>query len=291
MPLRDATLPRNDARPQALSAGGAAAIARGAALPPIERVDATGSTNDDLLARIGAAAAAGASVFAPCLLVADRQLAGRGRHGRRWHAAPGRSLTFSLAWQPRRADLAGLSLAVGTALAEALEPAGTAPRIGLKWPNDLWLRDIGADPSGPPGRKLAGILVETAPLGASRVAVIGVGVNVAAQPVADAASGVASLAEIDPGATPASALARIAPALFAALERFDADGFQDFAGRFAARDLLRGRAVAGAGGEVTGVAAGVAADGALLVETGSGVVAMKSGEWHLRLTGGAEPSC
>ena len=106
-----------------------------------ERVAETGSTNADLLARVRAAAASGATASRPCLLVAERQTAGRGRHGRAWHATPDASLTFSLAWPlaPRR--LSGLSLAVGVALAEALDPrAGDALRIGLKWPNDLWLR-------------------------------------------------------------------------------------------------------------------------------------------------------
>src|SRR5258708_12850352 len=33
----------------------------------------------------------------PVLLVAEEQTAGRGRRGRRWHSAPGRDVTFSLA--------------------------------------------------------------------------------------------------------------------------------------------------------------------------------------------------
>ena len=281
MPLRDARMPGHDARAEALSTPGEAPIA-------IERVAATGSTNDDLLARVRAHAAEGAARFAPCLLVAERQSAGRGRHGRRWQATPGRSLTFSIAWQLRRSDLAGLSLALGSALADALD-SGTA-RIAIKWPNDLWLLDeVGAN--RPPGRKLAGILVETAPLADARVVVIGVGVNVHAQPVADAASGVASLAEIESDATPAALLARVAPALVAALERFDALGFAGFADAFAARDLLRGRAVCGEPGDVAGIAAGVGAYGALLVDTGARVVAVASGEWRLRLAETAEPPC
>jgi BirA family biotin operon repressor/biotin-[acetyl-CoA-carboxylase] ligase len=257
----------------------------------VERVAETASTNDDLLARVRAADAAGATSFAPCLLVADAQSAGRGRHGRHWHAAPGCSLTFSLAWQPRRAELGGLSLAVGTALADALEPPGGAPRIGIKWPNDLWLVDRAKEPRSTAGRKLAGILVETAPLGSARVAVIGVGVNVVAQAVEDAASGVASLDEIEPGATPASTLARVAPALWSALACFDDQGLAAFADRFAARDVLRGRAVVAASGDVAGVAAGIAADGALLVDTGERVVAVTSGEWRLRLAAAVERSC
>ena len=250
--------------------------------PVIEHVAETGSTNSDLLARVLAAAASGAASFAPRLLVAERQNAGRGRHGRRWHAAAGASLTFSLAWPVRRNALSGLSLAIGVALADALEPA-PGRRIGLKWPNDLWLREDDADR---PGRKLAGVLVETATFGNGRVVVIGIGLNVHAQPgLLDAASGVAGLDEIDTGATPESALGCIAPALVAALREFDEAGFAAFADRFVARDLLRGRRVVGdaAIDGLEGIAVGVAADGALLLQTAAGVRPIASGEWRLRL--------
>ena len=273
--------------------------------PAPERVAETGSTNDDLLARIRLAAASGATVFAPCLLVADRQRAGRGRHGRRWHATPDASLTFSIAWTSPRSDLSGLSLAVGCALAEAIDPRGRPLRIGLKWPNDLWLVDAAsasADDVGPPrdplarrpeGRKLAGILVETAPLGLGRVAVIGVGINVRAQEVADASSGIGAVAEIDPDATPATTLALVAPALFAALRAFDSAGFAAFADRFARRDVLRGRRVAGAGaqGDIEGVAAGIASDGSLRIDTATGPIAVASGEWRLTRIETASSPC
>ena len=263
--------------------------------PAPERVAETGSTNDDLLARVRAAAASGAPAFAPCLLVADRQRAGRGRHGRRWHATAGASLTFSIAWPSPRSDLSGLSLAIGCALADAIDVPARAMTIGLKWPNDLWLVDATSTGSDDvavaptrraqrgDGRKLAGILVETAPLGASRVAVIGVGINVRDPQNADAASSVASLMEIDAEATPETTLPRVAPALFTALRSFDAAGFAPFADRFAARDLLRGRRVAGTGahGEVEGIAAGVTTDGSLRIDTAAGPVRVASGEWRL----------
>ena len=121
-------------------------------------------------------------MLAPRALVAERQTAGRGRLGRTWESTPGASLTFSLAW-PFAAgiDLSGLSLAVGVALAETLDPRpGAALRIGLKWPNDLWL--VG---SAEPGRKLGGVLIETVARGAGRVAVIGIGINLREQRVAD----------------------------------------------------------------------------------------------------------
>jgi BirA family biotin operon repressor/biotin-[acetyl-CoA-carboxylase] ligase len=275
VPLWSPQMPGHDARTQAVSPP---------ADPVIEHVAETGSTNSDLLARVHAAEAEQAAAFAPSLLVADRQTAGRGRHGRHWHGAAGASLTFSLAWPFARADLSGLSLAVGVALADALEPP-PANRIGLKWPNDLWLLDAASDVSSSPGRKLAGVLIETAPFASGRIAVIGVGINIAAQTVADAASGVAALVEIDATATPAAALQRVAPALIAAMHHFDSAGFAAFADRFAARDLLCGRQVVSdtEGGAIDGVASGVGDDGALLLDRPGGRVQVTSGEWRLRL--------
>jgi BirA family biotin operon repressor/biotin-[acetyl-CoA-carboxylase] ligase len=254
------------------------ALGRSAAAIDVEVVVETGSTNSDLLAR---ARAPGATTR-PRLLVAEHQSAGRGRHGRAWSAARGASLTFSLAWPLRATSLSGLSLAVGTAVAEAIGPGQGTRQVGIKWPNDLWLVD--ADGSG---RKLGGILIETVPVDASRVAVVGIGLNVLEQRVADAGSGVAWLREIDAGATPLDALGRVVPALLDALVCFDDEGFGAFAARFTERDLLRGRPVrCGSGTDATeGVAMGVSAQGELLVRTTRGIEAIGSGEVSVRLAG------
>jgi BirA family biotin operon repressor/biotin-[acetyl-CoA-carboxylase] ligase len=142
-------------------------------------------------------------------------------------------------------------------------------------------------------RKLAGILVETAPFGAGRIAVVGVGLNVRAQRVDGASTGVASLDELDAAATTTSTLARVAPALIAALRRFDAEGLAPFADRFAARDLLKGLAVSGSGadGGGAGEAAGIDPNGALLLRTAEGTRAVVSGEWQLRVGERAGSTC
>src|SRR5260370_932505 len=72
------------------------------------------------------------------LLAAECQTAGRGRRGRGWTSVIGGSLTFSLGWRFEQGAgyLSALPLAVGLALAEALEAEGFAD-IELKWPNDL----------------------------------------------------------------------------------------------------------------------------------------------------------
>ena len=69
------------------------------------------------------------------VLATERQTAGKGRLGRRWHARLGTCLMFSMLWRFDRgiAELAGLSLAVGLALARVLRQLG-AP-VELKWTN------------------------------------------------------------------------------------------------------------------------------------------------------------
>jgi BirA family transcriptional regulator, biotin operon repressor / biotin---[acetyl-CoA-carboxylase] ligase len=221
----------------------------------------------------------------PCLLVAEQQTRGRGRTGRNWQSTPGRSLTFSLALALEPPDWAGLSLAVGVALAEALDPlAGdAAPRIGLKWPNDLWLLDDAVV-----GRKLGGVLIETVAVGARRMAVVGVGLNVMPQDTRDLSSGFASLQELDAEATPPAALLRIATPLAHALLHYERNGFAVFAPAFARRDLLRGRQVRTTAPEVPqGLVHGVADDGALLVEAAGRVHRILSGEVSVRLPGQA----
>lgn len=253
------------------------------------------ASTDDALALVRRSVESGAFGrravdWQPCLLVAERQTAGRGRMGRDWHAEPLASLTFSLALPLAPADWSGLSLAVGVALAEALA-APLAPadarRLMLKWPNDLWLSDDPEGTDGPPGRKLGGVLIETVATGARRLAVVGVGLNVLPQAQAQPAqwsSGLACLSEVDPEATAPQVLARVAEPLVRALQRFEQDGFAAFAPAFAQRDLLQGRAVATTqAGAHEGVARGVAADGSLRLETAHGTVPVHSGEVSVRL--------
>jgi BirA family biotin operon repressor/biotin-[acetyl-CoA-carboxylase] ligase len=229
----------------------------------VSTLDACESTNAVLLARARAA-----ELARPAVLRARLQTAGRGRHGRAWRMEPGVSLAFSIAW-PVRAVPEALSLALGAALADALEPpASTAPRIGLKWPNDLLLDGR---------RKLAGILVEAVP----GIAVAGIGLNVRPLAVPDASQGVASLSELQAAATPDSVFDTLWPRLVEALARFEAHGFAaGFAQRFAARDVLAGSRVRAtvAGGRIEGLADGVDGDGALRLRTPAGTARVTTGE-------------
>ena len=205
----------------------------------------------------------------PVLLVAERQTAGRGRLGRGWESAPGDSLTFSLGLVLAPADWSGLSLAVGVSVAESLHAA-----VRLKWPNDLWLQD----------RKLGGILVETASSGASgaaRYAVIGIGLNIAPRAAAGLSTPPAAVRELLPQADAPAVLQAVAAPLVGDVLAFARTGFGAFRSRFDARDALRGRPVLLSDG-TTGVAQGVAEDGALLVHTAAGLQPVSSSEVSVR---------
>nr|WP_315426950.1 biotin--[acetyl-CoA-carboxylase] ligase [uncultured Albidiferax sp.] len=221
------------------------------------------SSNSELMRRIRAGRCE------PTLLVAEQQTAGRGRLGRGWHSQVGDSLTFSLALPLAPADWSGLSLAVGVSVVNSLHAD-----LQLKWPNDVWLH----------GRKLAGILIETAGVGDQRVAVVGIGINIA-PPGLNVGDGLSTapawLQEVLPGVDAGQALLRIAAPLVQALKAFEIGGFAPFQTQFDQRDLLRDRAVNLSNGTV-GMARGVDAHGGLLLQTPDGLQTVTSAEVSVR---------
>lgn len=238
----------------------------------VEILPEVDSTNTELMRR------ARAGRCEPILLVTEHQTAGRGRLGRQWVSGPGDSLTFSLGLPMAPADWSGLSLAVGVSLAQSLQPQLPAEgedraRLGLKWPNDLWLEG---------DRKLGGILIETASgVGPSRYVVIGVGLNVRAPAGEGLSTTPAGLRDIDPLLDAPTALGRIVAPLVQALLAFEQYGFAPVRSQFAERDLLQGRSVNLSDGQ-GGVAQGVGADGALRVQTAGGLRAVTSSDISVR---------
>lgn len=230
------------------------------------------STNTELLAR--QAPARGVAV-----LLAERQTGGRGRRGRQWASPLAAHIYLSLArgFAGGLAQLAGLSLAVGVAAAEALRAAGFGG-VGLKWPNDLLVGD----------RKLGGLLVEGGgEVGGPARAVIGLGINVH-MPAAFAAGIGQPWADLDTLAgKPVSrndVTALLLAHLLPALDQFDAEGLAPFLPRYAALDLLAGRRVRveEAGHYHEGQAVGLAADGALRVALAGGERSFHAGEVSVR---------
>lgn len=239
------------------------------AAPPlaVRVVDACASTNALLLAEPAAPGAV--------LLAAELQTAGRGRRGRRWVSPRGAGLTFSLrtvlACSLRQS--AGLPFAVGVAAARALRALG-ATEVALKWPNDLMAR----------GAKLGGVLIETRPAAGGTLAVIGIGLNCRVQREAAARLRRPVIA-LEQLLAPPPARNRIAASiaceLLTVLRRFEARGLEavreDWEEMHAdAGQRLRLRLADGR--QVTGVAAGLASDGALRLVTRGGLRSIAGAE-------------
>jgi BirA family biotin operon repressor/biotin-[acetyl-CoA-carboxylase] ligase len=243
----------------------------------VEVSDQMDSTSSELLRRASRRDIHGA------LIAAEWQTAGRGRRGRPWTAVAGGSLTFSMGWRFEQGAgfLAGLSLAVGVAVARALEKEGFSG-IELKWPNDLVFRH----------HKLGGILIELNgdALGPSTV-VVGVGLNVKlprdarreiAQPVTDLA------AVAGRGAKPIDRnrlLARLASELSAMFVAYAEGGFAPIAAEWQQRHAYQGKPVKLVlpdGAAVKGTVAGVDASGALVLADGPRRSRFLSGELSLR---------
>ncbi|RDU99963.1 biotin--[acetyl-CoA-carboxylase] ligase [Trinickia dinghuensis] len=276
-------------------AGGASAI------PPeaLEIVDETTSTNTDLMARMKALPRERVAFGVHAVRAAYNQSAGRGRQGRSWQSTPGHALMFSLACVLPRplAGLAGLSLATGVAVVDALArlSPSEAQRFGLKWPNDVLLD----------GRKLVGILIETAWSTANASAVvIGVGINVrhdealeaqlqaaaATMPAQARATPPTALSQALPNANLTDTLAVVVKALTEMIERFGTDGFAPFVDRWNAYHAYANREVVliEKGAElVRGIATGVDGSGQLLLSTDTGMQAIATGDVSLRLAGNA----
>lgn len=137
-------------------------ILRETLVAEVQHYATLGSTNDH------AKSLAQGSGKLPCLIVADQQTSGRGRGANRWWSGQG-SLTFSLLLAPSQLPMAPqqwplVSLAAGIAVVDAAAPLVPDHTAGIHWPNDVYVD----------GRKLGGILVEVTP---SRVCVVGIGLN------------------------------------------------------------------------------------------------------------------
>jgi len=240
---------------------GAAVVLPGVEVRVVERCT---STNDLLLKETHTV-----------LLAAEEQTAGRGRRGRRWHSAPGAGLTFSLGRCIRRParELAALSLVAGVAAARTLRALGVR-KAALKWPNDLLVE----------GAKLGGILVEARTAGGRRdssYVVIGLGINCRRTPDLGARLGREVAFVNDFAAVSRNELLQhTAAALLAAIDAFEAGGLDALRAEWEAMDAHAGQRlrVRLAGGRiVTGVAGGLAEDGALRLVTRRGVRAVRSG--------------
>jgi BirA family transcriptional regulator, biotin operon repressor / biotin---[acetyl-CoA-carboxylase] ligase len=153
------------------------------------------------------------------VVVAGRQTAGRGRLGRPWLDPSSAGLALTFVVEARRYSAAHLSLAGGVAAAEAIEQS-LPPHccaVGIRWPNDVVEALVLPDGRCGPGRKLAGVLLETA----GALALMGIGINVLQETgdwPAQLAGRAASLRELGSSAARLDVAERLLIALDRALE-------------------------------------------------------------------------
>lgn len=219
------------------------------------------------------------------LLIAETQSAGRGRLGHHWFSPSGVNLYLTAILRPAlpAARLPPLSLVAGLALAQALEEmAPVAPR--LKWPNDLWLNQ----------RKAAGLLAEVigTEIGGPCV-LLGIGLNVnltRAQMPPDLLP-IATSLRIETGREwdRAAILGCLIRHLAASLSVWERDGFPPLAVRWSSYCALTGRRVSlrDRAARIQGRALGIDDNGALLVDTGTGMRAVMAGEVEVEKEPGA----
>ena len=196
------------------------------------------------------------------VVLADEQVAGRGRQGRRWHSPRGGGIWLGYLVRPARATEAGvLALRVGLALAESLADIGVDVR--LKWPNDVLLQD----------RKLAGILCE-ARWSADRLSwiAVGLGINVSGPLPAELRAHAITLREVANRTTRIEVLQSLVPRLHGLSDAAALSEAERAA--YARRDWLTGRSLSA---PVTGLVRGVDAQGALLVDGDRGLTRVVGG--------------
>ena len=186
------------------------------------------------------------------IVLANRQLAGQGRHGHTWHSEAGTGIYVSIALEPSPL----LTLALGIATVEAIAQT-TGIQCDIRWPNDLMLDN----------RKVAGILVQLIDL----TAVAGIGINVNHTEFPDDIEGLATSLRQHAGRE----ISRedILLALIPAIESVAAEESETILRLFThASSYVAGRRVVvdQPGGTITGTTAGLDPGGFLIVRKDDG---------------------
>jgi BirA family biotin operon repressor/biotin-[acetyl-CoA-carboxylase] ligase len=207
----------------------------------------------------------------PRLVIADSQTAGRGRLGRSWQAQQD-GLACSLV-------LSGceelLSIAVGVAIAEAIEHLAAPLRCRLKWPNDVWIN----------GKKVAGTLIERVDLPSqdrdrSLVAVvIGIGLNVGSSPKLSESETTSVCEATGKWITRSAVLSELIPMVIESVQRCQSDR-DECLDAFRRRCVLTGEMIRCSidGQVLLGRCEGLNLNGELRIRTESGERVCRSGE-------------
>ncbi|WP_459207543.1 bifunctional biotin--[acetyl-CoA-carboxylase] ligase/biotin operon repressor BirA [Pseudomonas sp. MLB6B] len=239
---------------------------------PVFVYETIDSTNAEALRLIGQGRSA------PFLVVAESQTAGRGRRGRQWVSPFAENLYYSLVLRidGGMRQLEGLSLVVGLAVMRSLEALGVRD-IGLKWPNDVLVRD----------QKVAGILLELIgdPADICHV-VMGIGINVNMQANTEVDQRWTSVKrETGKGVDRNHLVAILGRQLSQELERHRQHGFAVFREEWEQAHVWQGREASLIAGSTRtdGIVRGIDAQGGLRLEVDGVEKSFSGGELSLRL--------
>ena len=198
-----------------------------------------------------------------CLVLAERQSAGRGRQGKSFFSPRGRGLYMSLMFRPACGigALDGYTAYAAVAAARCIE-THCGVSCGIKWVNDLYLN----------GKKVCGILTEAV----DDALIVGIGINLLPGAVPEELSDIVGVLDCTADRN------RLAADLVNELTVWPREG-DDFRAEYRARSIVLGQRIRflHRGEEKTGLAAALGEDGNLLVETAEGAVSLCSGEISL----------
>jgi BirA family biotin operon repressor/biotin-[acetyl-CoA-carboxylase] ligase len=221
----------------------------------IRRYASLPSTSDVILARIRDGEAQLGEV-----VVATVQTAGRGRQGRTWISEPG-GLWLTAALPAGNAPMGEPALVAAVAACEAAR--AWVAEAGVKWPNDLLVRD----------RKVGGILVER--FSQAELAAVGIGINVASCPAVDDGTSVRACA-LGEFALRSVTAEELLPVLLESLRRrwdeWQGGGWPSLRDAWRGMDAAVGRSVRVEPLGIEGRAEGIDDDGALRVRRADGSV-------------------
>ena len=239
---------------------------------PVAVFDSIDSTNAEGLRAIGQGRSA------PFLVLAERQVSGRGRRGRKWVSPFADNLYYSLVLRidGGMRQLEGLSLVVGLAVMHTLRKVGVAG-AGLKWPNDVLVGN----------KKIAGILLELVgdPADVCHV-VLGIGINVNMQAAEEVDQQWTSVRLESGQVCDRNALAvQLSEQLQAYIQRHQDRGFSALHAEWQEGHLWQGRSVSLIAGtnQIDGVVLGIDNQGALRLQVDGVEKLFSGGELSLRL--------
>ncbi|MEQ8664442.1 MAG: biotin--[acetyl-CoA-carboxylase] ligase [Rhodospirillales bacterium] len=231
------------------------------------------STNQIALDRISAGEAVDGDV-----VWALQQSAGRGRQGREWQSLPGNLFTtFIIRHAGRLENAAELSFVATLAVQRAIKSLiahPEAPAVAGKWPNDVLIG----------GKKAAGILLEVAgtPGDAGYYIAVGIGINLLHAPENTRYPATSLSAALGQIVEPGEMLTNLARHLNAAMQTWREEGFGRIRQDWLANAHGVGEPISVTAGErsLDGRFAGIDANGALLLETVNGSLAINAGDVH-----------